>query len=106
MFQKNKSIAYFIIGCLIILVSINSAVYLNYFTDENDIITKDSEDILEKMENKRENPIELQPLHSSSSLTTKNTYAIVIGISDYPTSSYDLSYCDDDSQGIYKRIQF
>ena len=104
MLKKNKNLAYFILGCLILLISINSAVNPIYFTDEDDIITKDSKEILEKMENKRESPIEIESLHCSSSLDTKNAYAIVIGISDYPTSSYDLSYCDDDAQGIYNLL--
>ncbi|MHA1758701.1 MAG: caspase family protein [Promethearchaeota archaeon] len=40
----------------------------------------------------------------SASLTPKNAYAIVIGISDYPGSSYDLSYCDDDAQEVYSLL--
>jgi len=40
----------------------------------------------------------------SSSLNPKTGYAIVIGISDYPGSSYDLSYCDDDAQGVYSML--
>ncbi|MFX1488234.1 MAG: caspase family protein [Promethearchaeota archaeon] len=36
----------------------------------------------------------------SSSLESKDAYAIVIGISDYPETDYDLNYCDDDAQDI------
>ena len=41
---------------------------------------------------------------SSDTLTAKNAYAIVIGISDYPGTSADLSYCDDDSLDIYSML--
>ncbi|MFX0029208.1 MAG: caspase family protein, partial [Candidatus Hermodarchaeota archaeon] len=41
-----------------------------------------------------------EDLRTSSPLPPKNAYAIVIGISDYPGSSNDLSYCDDDAQDI------
>jgi hypothetical protein len=34
----------------------------------------------------------------------KNAYAIVIGISNYPGSDYDLSYCDDDALGVYNML--
>ncbi|KKN37132.1 hypothetical protein LCGC14_0766600 [marine sediment metagenome] len=37
-------------------------------------------------------------------LTERNAYAIVIGISDYPGTSNDLSYCDDDANGIYNML--
>ncbi|MFW9819214.1 MAG: caspase family protein, partial [Candidatus Thorarchaeota archaeon] len=42
-----------------------------------------------------------ESLETSAPLTTKNAYAIVIGISDYPESDNDLAYCDDDSQDVY-----
>jgi len=41
---------------------------------------------------------------SSAVLTAKDAYAIVIGISDYPGTTADLSYCDDDSQDIYSML--
>ncbi len=41
---------------------------------------------------------------SSSSLNSKNAYAIVVGISDYPGTSSDLSYCDDDALDIYSML--
>jgi hypothetical protein len=43
-------------------------------------------------------------LEISAPLATKNAYAIVIGISDYPESDYDLTYCDDDAQDIYSLL--
>lgn len=45
-----------------------------------------------------------EDLRISSPLPAKNAYAIVIGISDYPGSSNDLSYCDDDAQDIYSML--
>ncbi|TFF99640.1 MAG: hypothetical protein EU541_04445, partial [Promethearchaeota archaeon] len=41
---------------------------------------------------------------SSDSLEPKTGYAIVIGISDYPGSSNDLSYCDDDAMEVYSML--
>jgi len=41
---------------------------------------------------------------SSAALIAKDAYAIVVGISDYPGTSADLSYCDDDSQDIYSML--
>jgi len=41
---------------------------------------------------------------SSALLNSKDAYAIVVGISDYPGTSADLSYCDDDSQDIYSML--
>lgn len=43
-------------------------------------------------------------LKSSDPLIQKNAYAIVIGISDYPGSDYDLSYCDDDALDVYDML--
>ena len=47
---------------------------------------------------------ETDNLRLSSTLPAKNAYAIVIGISDYPGSDNDLSYCDDDAQDIYSML--
>lgn len=33
-------------------------------------------------------------------LVNRNAYAIIIGISDYPGTDYDLSYCDDDALAV------
>ncbi|MFX1237150.1 MAG: caspase family protein [Promethearchaeota archaeon] len=41
-----------------------------------------------------------QKLKISDPLEPRTGYAVVIGISDYPGSSYDLSYCDDDAQDV------
>ena len=37
-------------------------------------------------------------------LTERNAYAIVIGISNYPGSADDLSYCDDDAIAVYNML--
>ena len=37
-------------------------------------------------------------------IVSKNAYAIVIGVSNYPGSSYDLNYCDDDADEIYNML--
>ena len=39
-----------------------------------------------------------------TSLTERNAYAIIIGISNYPGSNYDLNYCDDDAIGVYNML--
>ncbi|TFG12674.1 MAG: hypothetical protein EU535_05945 [Promethearchaeota archaeon] len=35
---------------------------------------------------------------------TREAYAIIIGISDYPGSSFDLNYCDDDAAAVYNML--
>ena len=37
-------------------------------------------------------------------LESREAYAIVIGISDYPGSSNDLNYCDDDAIAVYNML--
>jgi len=37
-------------------------------------------------------------------LTERNAYAIVIGISNYPGTSDDLSFCDDDAIAVYNML--
>jgi len=41
---------------------------------------------------------------SSATLTSKTAYAIIVGVSDYPGSTSDLAYCDDDSLDIYSML--
>lgn len=45
-----------------------------------------------------------ESLKDTSNLESKDAYAIIIGISDYPGSNYDLSFCDDDALGIYSML--
>ncbi len=59
----------------------------------------------EPLERKNEDlKLPYENLETSAPLTPKNAYAIVIGISDYPGSTSDLTYCDDDSQDIYSML--
>jgi hypothetical protein len=37
-------------------------------------------------------------------ITTREAYAIIIGISNYPGSSFDLNYCDDDALAVYNML--
>ena len=43
-------------------------------------------------------------LKTSDPLYPKNGYAIVIGISDYPGTDNDLSYCDNDALDVYNML--
>jgi len=43
-------------------------------------------------------------LQTSSLLTPKVGYAIIVGISDYPGTNSDLSYCDDDALSVYSML--
>ncbi|MFX0180232.1 MAG: caspase family protein, partial [Candidatus Hodarchaeota archaeon] len=49
-------------------------------------------------------PLNNENLKFSAPLTPKNAYAIVVGISDYPGSTSDLTYCDDDAQAVYSLL--
>jgi hypothetical protein len=79
---------------------------LNYFNDPQNSI-KDTQ--LQNENIYQKEPINYEELYfdspkSSASLTAKNAYAIVVGISDYPGTSSDLSYCDDDAQDVYSML--
>jgi len=68
-------------------------------------VIKNSQDT--RLENKEINHFEdlnKATPKSSATLTNKDAYAIVVGISDYPGTEADLSYCDDDSQDIYSML--
>ena len=41
---------------------------------------------------------------TSSALTPKEAYAIVIGVADYPGADNDLSYTDDDANDVYSML--
>ena len=47
---------------------------------------------------------DFENLETSAPLTAKEAYAIIVGISNYPGSDYDLSYCDNDAQDIYDML--
>ena len=46
----------------------------------------------------------LEKPESSAPLVDKEAYGIVVGISNYPGTSNDLNYCDDDAQDIYDML--
>ncbi len=43
-------------------------------------------------------------VYKNQRLVPKDAYAIVVGISNYPGSDYDLNYCDDDARDIYNML--
>jgi len=75
-------------------------VNVNYFIDPKNSI-KDNEETQTLKENLSQN---FESPKSSAPLNPKDAYAIVVGISDYPGTSSDLSYCDDDSQDVYSML--
>ena len=90
--MKNKKLY------LVVLISVLSflsfpIVRKSYFTAPINIQEQGREDLLED-----------EQTLPSAPLTPKNAYAIVVGISDYPGSSNDLSYCDDDAQMVYSML--
>ncbi len=48
--------------------------------------------------------LENTDLKTSVPLTSKDAFAIIVGISNYPGSDYDLSYCDDDALEVYSML--
>ena len=94
---------------LLISVFFLLCVNVNYFNEPQKPI-KDNQDTRLKNENVYQKElINYKELNfdspkSSASLAAKNAYAIVVGISDYPGTSSDLDYCDDDAQDIYSML--
>ena len=93
---NRKFLLFFSILSLIVLI------FLTSFINFNEINSTQN-----KLENQYTDAIPIQEelsLGISSPLTPKNAYAIVVGISDYPGSDSDLSYCDDDALDVYQRV--
>lgn len=93
---SRKLLLFFSILSLIVLISITSYTNFNEINstqNKSEIQYTDTDLIQEEFS-----------LEISSPLTPKNAYAIVIGISDYPGSDNDLSYCDDDAQDVYSML--
>ncbi|MEE9572347.1 MAG: caspase family protein [Candidatus Neomarinimicrobiota bacterium] len=90
---------------LLISVLYILCINVNNFNDPQNSI-KDNQITQLQNENELTNYEELNfdSLKSSSLLNSKEAYAIVVGVSDYPGTSADLSYCDDDSQDIYSML--
>ncbi|MBD3194158.1 MAG: hypothetical protein GF317_03825 [Candidatus Lokiarchaeota archaeon] len=69
-------------------------IHENYkYTNNNELFDKSAKESL-KSRNTRD----------PSDLEEKNAYAVIVGISNYPGSSSDLSYCDDDAQDVYNML--
>ncbi|MBY8985463.1 MAG: caspase family protein [Candidatus Lokiarchaeota archaeon] len=73
---------------------------LNTFKNKN--LELENEYITQPKNNPEEN-FDISP-KISSSLVAKEAYAIVVGISDYPGTTADLNYCDDDAQAVYSML--
>ena len=101
----HKAISFSLLICVSFILCIN----VNYFNDQQNSIKDNLDtqlqnaDIYQKeLENYKE--INFESAKSSTPLDSKEAYAIVVGISDYPGTTSDLSYCDDDSQDIYSML--
>ncbi|MHA1241664.1 MAG: caspase family protein [Promethearchaeota archaeon] len=102
----HKAITFSLLISVFFILCIN----VNYFNDDQQNSIKDNLDTQlqnadiyqKKLENYKE--INSESAKSSTPLDSKEAYAIVVGISDYPGSTSDLSYCDDDSQDIYSML--
>ena len=102
----HKAITFFLLISVFFILCIN----VNYFNDDQQNSIKDNldtqlqnADIYQKeLANYKE--INFESAKSSTPLDSKEAYAIVVGISDYPGTTSDLSYCDDDSQDIYSML--
>ena len=101
----HKLITFSLLVSVFLILSVN----VNYFNDQQNSIKNNLDtqlqnaDIYQKeLTNYKE--INFESAKSSTPLDSKEAYAIVVGISDYPGTSSDLSYCDDDSQDIYSML--
>jgi hypothetical protein len=97
----HKTVTFSLLISVFFILCVNA----NYFNEPQNSIkdNQENENIYQK------EPINYEELNFdspqlSAPLTAKNAYAIVVGISDYPGTSADLSYCDDDSQDIYSML--
>ena len=81
-----------IIVFMILIINSFLVLRFNYFNGDTTFF--------KEIRNNSDNNIEL----ISESFDSKTGYAIIIGISDYPGSSYDLSFCDDDALGVYHML--
>ena len=85
--------------------SIGSLIKLTKKLQDNSL--NETSGLIENLEIKAINNQTTQKDHNSrdpSSLTPKNAYAIVVGIADYPGSSSDLSYTDNDANDVYSLL--
>jgi len=94
---------------LLVSVFLILSVNVNYFNEQQDFVKDNQETQLQNENLFQKEIINYEELNfdspkSSTLLDSKEAYAIVVGISDYPGTSSDLSYCDDDSQDIYSML--
>lgn len=91
----------FILNLILPLIIINSNdrtlnfnydIMSSYIEEPNGLITKLDKSV---------------QLHESiyQSENVVEGYAIVLGVSDYPGTEYDLTYCDDDATDLYNLVQ-
>ncbi len=93
--KYKKSLIIFVLFCLGVYIFSTNIYNLNLSNFRtNGPVERDDKIVEQPYKN----------LETSAPLPPKNAYAIVIGISDYPGSTSDLSYCDDDAQDIYSML--
>jgi hypothetical protein len=97
----HKTVTFSLLISVFFILCVNA----NYFNEPQNSIkdNQENENIYQK------EPINYEELNFdspqlSAPLTAKNAYAIVVGISDYPGTSADLSYCDDEPSR-FKRVK-
>ncbi len=93
-FYNSRSILF-----LFFLIAFSSIVigFFIYFYSDSNIETRLFNQNIQGKNNESE-------LKISDYLDPINAYAIIIGISDYPGSINDLSYCDDDARDVYSLL--
>ncbi|MHA1460164.1 MAG: caspase family protein, partial [Promethearchaeota archaeon] len=90
---------------LLVSVFFILCVNVNNFNDtQNSINDNQVTQLYNENELTNYEELNFDPPKTSAPLDSKEAYAIVVGVSDYPGTSADLSYCDDDSQDIYSML--
>lgn len=109
--KKQKYRIFLILLFLVFIISINFSLFFNLkpassnnFENKNNYIKFEQNELV-LYSNDLEAAEELPILESKSSLKSKNAYAIIIGISDYPGYYNDLSWADDDARAIYSLLK-
>jgi len=99
-FKNKRILIYLVLFCLgAFFLSNCDKSQLGVIKDDNNTETEIYKETLKETYDSMS-----ESLKTSSPLTPKIGYAIIIGISDYPGSSADLSYCDDDAQDVYNML--
>jgi hypothetical protein len=95
----HKTITFSLLLSVFFILCIN----VIYFYDPQDAIGSNQGN-LDQNELTNYDELNLNSPKSSALLDSKDAYAIVVGISDYPGSTSDLLYCDDDAQDVYSML--